>query len=113
MSPRRKRLAACLAVLALGGAGLTLGTPALAAGGFTLESSFGKAGVGLGQFSEPHGVAVETGTGDVFVVDTNNERVEKFEPEAGGKYKAVGVIEEGLRVRSLLGDRGRQLLRYA
>ncbi len=79
---------ACAATLAVGGG--------VAQAAFTLESSFGSGpGSGLGEFNEPHGVAVEAGTGDVFVVDTNNERVEKFEPEAGGKYKAVGVIEDG------------------
>ncbi len=43
-----------------------------------LSSSFGRAGAATGEFSEPRGVAVEEATGDVFVVDSGNRRVEKF-----------------------------------
>jgi phosphodiesterase/alkaline phosphatase D-like protein len=49
----------------------------------TTECLGGTAGSGNGQFNQPHGVAVD-GHGDVFVVDTNNNRVQEF--SATGKY---------------------------
>jgi hypothetical protein len=52
--------------------------PAFAAG------SFGEAGSGAGQFFEPLGIAVEQESGDVYVVDHNNARVDKFGP--GGEF---------------------------
>ena len=48
------------------------------------QRSFGSAGSGLGQFNEPWGVAVNDSTGlapaagDVYVVDSGNNRVERF-----------------------------------
>src|SRR5580698_250889 len=53
---------------------------ALAATTFKLESSFGAQGSGTGQFEAPGAVAVEVSTGDAFVLDTKNERIEKFQP---------------------------------
>ncbi len=35
---------------------------------------------------------MEASTGDVFVVDVGNARVEKLEPQAGGGYEPVGEI---------------------
>jgi NHL repeat/WD40-like Beta Propeller Repeat len=49
-----------------------LGAPARAA------AQFGSAGEGAGQFIEPRGVAVDQGNGDVYIVDRNNNRVDKF-----------------------------------
>jgi hypothetical protein len=66
--------------------------PAIAAANFSLETHFGAEGTGSGQFKTPHGVAVESATGDVFVVDQKNNRVEKWEREVDGGYKAVGEI---------------------
>src|SRR5437588_10365473 len=45
-------------------------------GGFLLQ--FGGTGSGTGQFTSPYGVAVDPRTGDVYVSDTPNDRVEKF-----------------------------------
>ena len=42
------------------------------------SGSFGSKGSGSGQFEEPTGVAVNDVTHDVYVVDTNNSRVEEF-----------------------------------
>ncbi len=42
-------------------------------------SSFGKAGTGSGEFDAPTGIAVD-GAGNVWVADTENDRVEKFGP---------------------------------
>jgi hypothetical protein len=44
----------------------------------------GPGGSGGGEFSGPDGVAIDQATGDVYVVDTGNNRVEKF--EASGTY---------------------------
>jgi sugar lactone lactonase YvrE len=44
----------------------------------------GPGGSGNGEFSTPNGVAIEQASGDVYVVDTGNNRVEKF--EASGVY---------------------------
>ena len=57
---------------------------ALALGGGTARaavSSFGSVGSGAGQFRNPYGIAIEQGNGDVYVVDRNNQRVERFTAE--------------------------------
>jgi tripartite motif-containing protein 2/3 len=77
-------LAVCLMVLG-GGLGV-FSVPAFAAGEFALGSSFGKEGEGPGEFKEPANVAVQSSTGDVFVADPGNHRVQVF--KAGGEYVA-------------------------
>jgi DNA-binding beta-propeller fold protein YncE len=52
----------------------------LAARGRVLSASFASAGGGAGQLSATAGVAVEEATGDVYVVDRGNNRVERFGP---------------------------------
>lgn len=47
-------------------------------------SEFGSYGKAAGQFIEPNGIAVDERTGDIYVVDSNNSRVEKF--TANGKF---------------------------
>jgi hypothetical protein len=44
--------------------------------------SFGSAGSGAGQFVSPQRVAVDPVTGDVFVADSGNDRVQVFRPSA-------------------------------
>ncbi len=44
-------------------------------------ASFGEKGSGAGQISEPRGIAVEQESGDVYVADRNNSRIDKFGPE--------------------------------
>jgi DNA-binding beta-propeller fold protein YncE len=44
-------------------------------------ATFGSAGSGAGQLSEPDGVAVDQTTGDVYVADTGNHRVDKFDAQ--------------------------------
>jgi hypothetical protein len=73
-------LLALVAVLALSAA------PALAARGHVFEKTFGEKGSGNGQLNEPTGVAVnestgEPASGDVYVLDQGNGRVEVFGPE--------------------------------
>ncbi len=72
-------LGALLGALALAAA------PALAAEGWGITSTFGTAGSGNGQFASPDGVAINQSTGDVFVVDKHNNRVEWF--NSAGDYE--------------------------
>lgn len=78
-----------LAVLCTLAGVLVLGAgPALASRSHVFEKTFGEpcttTPCGNGQFSEPSGVAVNEATGDVYVVDKGNNRVEYF--TAGGVY---------------------------
>ncbi len=57
------------------------------------SAAFGSKGSGGGQFSEPMGVAVDA-TGDVWVTDQTNNRVEKFSP-TGSFIAAYGVTGSG------------------
>ncbi|HTZ63860.1 MAG TPA: hypothetical protein VMB51_07120 [Solirubrobacteraceae bacterium] len=65
------------------------GVFALASRGHVLGSTFGKAGVGEGQFSGPSAVAVDEADGLVYVSDTGNNRVEVFRRAEGGGYEYV------------------------
>lgn len=51
--------------------------PVHAAETYSFLSKWGSAGSGDGQFQDPHGVAVD-GSGNVYVADTQNHRVQKF-----------------------------------
>jgi len=46
--------------------------------------SFGSPGKGAGQLSEPSGAAVNEKTGDVYVLDRGNNRIDRF--DAGGQF---------------------------
>jgi len=83
-----------LAVLVLAAA------PALAARGHVFVGSFGS--LGPGQLGEPVDVAVNEATGDVYVVDKANNRVEifnstgsKFEGEFNGSGLGLGILGSG------------------
>jgi DNA-binding beta-propeller fold protein YncE len=78
-----------LAVLSVLGAALLAASafsaiPAFAVRGHVFEGSFGSTGSGPGQLSTPAGVAVNEASGDVYVVDAGNDRVEVF--DRAGKY---------------------------
>jgi tripartite motif-containing protein 71 len=66
----------CVALLCVCTA--TLG---LDAGSARAVSEFGSSGTEAGQFIEPNGIAIDQESGDVYVLDTNNDRVEKFTKE--------------------------------
>ncbi len=66
-------IAACLCLM-------FIATSALAERGHVFGYSFSEPGTGNGQLSEPEGVAVNEATGDVYVVDKGNNRVEYFSP---------------------------------
>ncbi len=75
-----------LAILVAIGSWLCLaGAPAFAARPHVFEKSLGEAGIGSGQLLEPSGVAVNEATGEVYVLDQGNDRVERF--SSTGEYK--------------------------
>jgi len=94
MSKARIALISLFAVAALSFAA----TPALAKEVHVYSASFGGAGSGAGQFKEPQGVAVNDTTGDVYVVDKGNNRVEWFNSTGGkfeGQFDGSGSFEVG------------------
>jgi hypothetical protein len=69
-----------------------VGSAAGAVGGF------GQEGEGAGELSEPHGVGVADGSGAVYVVDTGNQRVERWSGEGVFERmwgKGVNVASHG------------------
>jgi DNA-binding beta-propeller fold protein YncE len=85
--------------------------------GHVLVARFGSAGSNEGQLSSPAGVAVSDATGDVYVVDRGNNRVEQFS-QTGAFVSAWGwgvkdgakeyeVCEAGERCRAGIADSGR------
>lgn len=61
-------------------------SPALAFRGHEFSFAFGGVGSGSGQFSEPSAMAVNEVTGQVYVLDQGNARVERF--SSAGVYEA-------------------------
>jgi hypothetical protein len=95
MNARRSTLTAFASLGALTVALLLWSVPALAARGHIFGKTFGEPCSTLpsepcleghdGQFNEPSGVAVNEATGDVYVVDKGDERVQWF--SSTGEYK--------------------------
>ncbi len=52
----------------------------------TFLFSFGTRGSGDGQFIHPFGIAVDV-SGDIYVVDTGNRRIQKFDPDGNFIFK--------------------------
>lgn len=89
-------LLAALTVFCVSAGLLALPTAsALAARGHVFETSFGKTGTGNGEFKEPQGVAVNEATGDVYVVDKGDNRVEWFSAAGAfeGQFDGSGAFE--------------------
>lgn len=63
---------------------LLTASSARAATAYVNVGSFGGSGSGAGEFTSPNGIAVDSSTGDIFVADTGNNRVEVFTPTATG-----------------------------
>jgi DNA-binding beta-propeller fold protein YncE len=87
---RARRLRAAVAFAALLAAALSLGlatSPAWAGKG--VVSVFGSSGPGDGQFANAFGAAVNLGSGDVYVVDQLNHRVQRFDA-SGAFVRAFG-----------------------
>ncbi len=62
---------------------------ALSQRGYAFSGSFGKEGMGAGEMRSPQGVAVNQETGDIYVVDAGNNRVDRF-TSAGTFVEAWG-----------------------
>jgi DNA-binding beta-propeller fold protein YncE len=99
-SPRRAHVT--LAVLAATLAALAFTTaPAFAETHRGFTASFGSEGSEAGKLKEPAGVAVNDTTGDVYVVDRGNNRIDEFEADGTfirawgwGVVEGVGKKEE-------------------
>ncbi len=88
---RRARITGAVALCVLAAMLLLSSTAAFAfpQHGHAFGSSFGETGLGAGQLSAPNGVAVNETTGDVYVVDRGNNRIERF--TSGGTFiSAIG-----------------------
>jgi DNA-binding beta-propeller fold protein YncE len=99
MSARRLTLTALASLCAFAGGLSVWSAPALAARGHVFSLSFGSEGAGEGQFSAPAGVAVNESSGDVYVVDKGNDRVEYFSSTGAyiGEFDGSGsnlLVEE-------------------
>src|SRR5262249_15622606 len=62
--------------------------------GYEFASAWGDSGGGNGQFYYPQGVAVD-GSGNVYVVDTVNHRIQKFAPD-GSYLTQWGTLGNGI-----------------
>ena len=92
----------CVIVVCLVAAGLSAWAPPAwgsSQRGHVFAFSFGEEGEGAGQFrfegasfkvSEAAGIAVSEATGDVYVVDRGDDRVEQFRPKLGAAGEVVG-----------------------
>jgi hypothetical protein len=78
MIARRLILVALVALCSVSAVLVFSSAPALALSEHVFSLSFGGMGSGEDQFEEPSGVAVSEATGDVYVVDKGNNRVEQF-----------------------------------
>lgn len=95
--PLSPRFLAAAALVVVASAVAAFAPSALAATGLEPAGSFASGpGAGDGQLDMPKRVAVESSTGNVLVVDQNNDRVQVFEP-AGNSYLAqfgAGVLDD-------------------
>ena len=82
---RAARLLGVVAVMV--GACLALGVAPAFATDHQFSTTFGSGGSGAGQVSNPQSVAVNDSTGDVYVADTGNARVDEF--DASGNFIAA------------------------
>jgi hypothetical protein len=58
-------------------------------------SSFGGQGARAGEFEEPHGVAVFQETGDIYLTDSNNARIDSFGPEGIFRFAFGWGVQDG------------------
>lgn len=77
---RRLTLVTTTACIVLVGA-LMVANPSYAGGKFIFETKFGMKGTGAGEFEGIFNVAVEQASGDLFVADSENQRIQIFEPD--------------------------------
>jgi hypothetical protein len=104
-SARRLTLATLASLCALVGGLLLCSAPAFAARGHVFDESlsFGPAGSGNGELEHPVAAAVNEATGDVYVADSYENRVERFSAtgqylgyfNGSGEYEVEGTVETG------------------
>jgi DNA-binding beta-propeller fold protein YncE len=78
MSARTVKLTMLASLCVLAAASLLCSASALAVRNHVFGFAFGSAGTGPGQLTEPSGVAVNDASGEVYVVDKGDNRVEDF-----------------------------------
>jgi len=76
-------------IVAIDAAGTTYGADKtfMTLGRYQFSTNFGSAGTGDGQLSHPKDVAVDNSNGDIFVADTGNHRVVKY--DSSGNFLAA------------------------
>jgi hypothetical protein len=93
-TPARNLVVLALATLAaLAGLAMLLARPASAFEGYGLPTYFGSTGSGPGQLSKPAGVAVNDTSKEVYVYDSGNLRVERFDAtgtQFEGQFNGTG-----------------------
>ena len=77
-------------VVAVGLALVAFALPSVAVASIEPDFNFGSGGTGAGQFQTPTGVAVNDTTGDVYVADSGNHRIERFD-SAGAFISTWGL----------------------
>jgi hypothetical protein len=91
---RARRLGAIVVALALGPLGLGVGSASATPHQFSF--AFGSAGSAAGQVSSPQGIAVNNASGNVYVADTGNARIDQFS-SAGAFIRTWGWgVADGL-----------------
>jgi hypothetical protein len=108
----RRCIFATLASLGVSVVSLLFTVAPVLAAAKSVTSSFGSAGAGPGQFSNPLGVATNDLSGDVYVVDSGNDRVQKFTAsgvfiaEFGSEGAGAGQLRvpQGIAVEQITGD---------
>jgi hypothetical protein len=91
-----RRAGTKLRLLTITGCAVLAATVGTAQAEITYQGSFGSSGTTQGKFSRPAGVAVNNATGDVYVVDRNQNRVQQF--TAAGAFVRMwgfGVVKSG------------------
>jgi hypothetical protein len=97
MNARRLALTGLMALCTLGGGMAVSSAPALAVRNHVFSFAFGASGSGDGQFNGsfgPGAVAVNEATGDVYVLDQGNDRVEYFSSAGAylGQFNGSGLL---------------------
>jgi DNA-binding beta-propeller fold protein YncE len=87
------RLMAIAAVLSFASALCAVFVNAEAASAIVPE--FGSKGSGAEQFSEPNGIAVDQQSGDIYVADTGNSRLDAFTAEGTFRYAIGWGVRDG------------------
>ncbi len=91
MNIRKLALGPISSLCLLAGCATLWCAPVLAKEVHIYKTTFGSEGSGPGQLKEPQGIAVNDTTHEVYVVDTGNNRVERFAPNAAtGTYENMG-----------------------